>query len=51
MTMMSKVQPSQRRPQARACFADAYPFPVGPVVVMLLTGELALVIGMLAIAV
>ena len=51
MTMSSKVQPSQGRAQARACFAEAYSFPVGPVVVMLLTGELALVIGMLALAV
>ena len=51
MTIISKVQPSQRRAQTRACFAEAYPFPVGPVVVMLLTGEIALVIGMLAVAV
>ena len=51
MIMISKIQPSQSRARARACFAEAYPFPVGPVVVMLLAGELALVIGMLAVAV
>ena len=51
MTMISEVQPSHSRAQARACFAEPYPFPVGPVVVMLLTGELALVIGMLALAI
>jgi uncharacterized MAPEG superfamily protein len=51
MTMTLRSQPSHRQGQTRACFAEAYPFPVGAVVVMLLTGELALVIGMLALAI
>ena len=43
MMTMSRVRAPRSRAQARACFADAYPFPVGPVLVMLLTGEVALV--------
>jgi hypothetical protein len=47
MTRIRKALASQSRTQARACFAEAYPFPVGTVFVMLVTGEIALVIGML----